>query len=135
MFGLRHPFGFPMSFVCTLLAFSAAVGFAQTGAVESRSERKAFRNLVYVTDGHERQKLDVYLPAEPGVDRPLLVWIHGGGWEGGSKERCPALGMLKRGYVVAFELSTESPRHFPCANRGLQSRNSMAPGACSGIRD
>lgn len=45
---------------------------------------RAFKDLPYVTiGGHPRQKLDLYVPASP--KEPLLVWIHGGGWTGGSK--------------------------------------------------
>jgi acetyl esterase/lipase len=32
---------------------------------------------------------------------PLIVHIHGGGWRGGSKAGCPALGMIPMGYAVA----------------------------------
>lgn len=37
--------------------------------------------------GHERWKLDVYLPKEsaPKGGRPGLVFVHGGGWKSGSK--------------------------------------------------
>jgi acetyl esterase/lipase len=49
-------------------------------AVELRTER----DLAYVKDGHERQKLDVYAPTE-GKDHPVLVFIHGGGWRRGEK--------------------------------------------------
>lgn len=45
----------------------------------------AYRDLAYVENGHERQKLDLYLPAE-GENRPLIVWIHGGAFRMGSKE-------------------------------------------------
>jgi acetyl esterase/lipase len=54
----------------------------------------------YVSGGHERQKLDLYLPPD-GKNWPLVVWIHGGAWQGGSKERPPALPLLRRGYAVA----------------------------------
>src|SRR4051812_25729948 len=57
------------------------------------------RDVAYVSNGHARQKLDLYLPGK-GTSRPLIVWIHGGGWENGSKEACPAKGMLGRGYAV-----------------------------------
>jgi acetyl esterase/lipase len=40
------------------------------------------------------------LPAEGG-GRPLIVWIHGGAWEKGSKASCPAKLMVVRGYAVA----------------------------------
>jgi acetyl esterase/lipase len=35
-------------------------------------------------------KLDLYLPAkiDPANKPPLVVWFHGGGWRGGSKDHC-----------------------------------------------
>ena len=68
---------------------------------------QALRDLEYVPGGHARNKLDLYLPAKAdgatAADgaRPLVVWIHGGGWEGGSKENCPAVPFLTKGYAVA----------------------------------
>jgi len=62
---------------------------------------KAYRDLAYVTDGHERNKLDLYVPEKAEGALPLIVWIHGGGWQGGSKERCPALPLVSKGYAVA----------------------------------
>lgn len=51
-------------------------------------EKKAFRDLAYVKDGHPRQKLDLYLPDNPSSGSiPLVIWIHGGGWQKGSKDR------------------------------------------------
>jgi acetyl esterase/lipase len=61
---------------------------------------RALRDVPYVTAGHERQKLDLFLP-EHVAGAPLAVWIHGGGWQSGSKEGCPAMGLLDEGYVVA----------------------------------
>ncbi len=58
------------------------------------------RDLAYVAGGHERQKLDLYLPAQ-GARLPLIIWVHGGAWTGGSKESCPALPFLSEGYAVA----------------------------------
>jgi acetyl esterase/lipase len=60
------------------------------------------RNLEYVKGGHERQKLDLYLPEklEP-APLPVIVWIHGGGWQAGSKDRCPAIPFVAKGYAVA----------------------------------
>lgn len=59
------------------------------------------KDVAYVSNGHERQKLDVYLPPNAAASCPLIVWIHGGAWKEGSKEGPPALGMLDKGWVVA----------------------------------
>ena len=62
---------------------------------------KAVRDIAYVTNGHERQKLDLFIPAGATNPLPLIVWIHGGAWKAGSKDQCPALRYLERGYAVA----------------------------------
>jgi acetyl esterase/lipase len=64
---------------------------------------KAFRDVAYVADGHVRQKLDLYVPEKAVGPMPLIVWVHGGGWQNGSKEGCPPLrqGFPQRGYAVA----------------------------------
>ncbi|MBN1103171.1 MAG: alpha/beta hydrolase [Deltaproteobacteria bacterium] len=61
----------------------------------------AHRDLAYVPNGHERQRLDVYVPETGKGPFPLIVWIHGGAWKHGSKERCPPLPWSGKGYVVA----------------------------------
>ncbi|MCS7337407.1 MAG: alpha/beta hydrolase [Verrucomicrobiae bacterium] len=75
----------------------AEVGFNPSVLPEGA---RVFRNLSYVTNGHARHKLDLYLPAA-GTNLPLVVWIHGGAWLGGSKELCPALFLLRDGFAVA----------------------------------
>ena len=66
-----------------------------------KSRARELRDLPYVTNGHERQRLDLFLPPDNGSSRPLVVWVHGGGWEQGSKDRCPAKALVARGYAVA----------------------------------
>ena len=45
--------------------------------------------------------LDLFLPENHKGTVPLIIWIHGGGWQAGDKAGCPALGMVARGYAVA----------------------------------
>lgn len=58
------------------------------------------RDLVYVPGGHERHKLDLYLPRE-GVNLPLLINIHGGAFRMGSKEAGVPLDYLAEGFAIA----------------------------------
>jgi len=62
---------------------------------------QAQRDLEYVPGGHARNKLDLFLPAKADHPLPVIVWIHGGGWQGGSKEGCPALPFVGKGFAVA----------------------------------
>lgn len=73
----------------------------------------AHRDLAYVEGGHERQKLDLYLPRGATAPLPVIVWVHGGGWQNGSKAQCRPLadGFVGRGYAVAsvgYRLSSDA---------------------------
>ncbi|MBN2039205.1 MAG: alpha/beta hydrolase [Spirochaetes bacterium] len=59
-----------------------------------------YNDLVYVTDGHERQKLDLYV-SDSGENFPLIIWIHGGAFRLGSKTDNVPLEYLEEGYAVA----------------------------------
>lgn len=62
------------------LALLAALALAPHAPAQ---ELKA--NIPYVEKGHERQVLDVY--HTPGTkNRPVVFWIHGGGWQVGDKK-------------------------------------------------
>jgi acetyl esterase/lipase len=92
------------SFLCSLslgliLAAQATPVFLSAEQPNLPPGAKALRDLSYVTNGHERQKLDLYLPAKP--KGPLLVVIHGGGWTQGSKDKSEGLPLLLQGYAVA----------------------------------
>lgn len=49
----------------------------------------------------ERNVLDLYVP-KSDAPLPLIIWVHGGGWQNGSKNPGnPAMRLLTRGYAVA----------------------------------
>jgi len=74
-------------------------------ARRSMPDARILRDLEYVPAGHERNKLDLYLPKQAGKETPdklpLIIWIHGGAWRAGSKGNCPATRFLRKGYAVA----------------------------------
>ena len=86
-----------------LLLSLANLSFAQAPQTRLPDGVKAHRDLAYVEGGHERQKLDLYVPENASGPRPVVIWVHGGGWQNGSKDGCPPLrgGYLERGYAVA----------------------------------
>jgi acetyl esterase/lipase len=60
------------------------------------------RNLPYAEPKNERQMLDVYAPAG-AKNRPVVFWIHGGGWQRGDKNEMHAKpqAFADRGFVFA----------------------------------
>ena len=58
------------------------------------------KNVEYAKVGEVSLHLDLYLP-EKAEGAPLIVWIHGGGWQNGSKDRCPLKWLTGEGYAVA----------------------------------
>lgn len=68
-------------FAAVMLVLAQRRGSA--GAVEVPEGVTVYRDVAYVTDGHERQKLDLYVP-DTGENLPLIIWVHGGAWRGGS---------------------------------------------------
>lgn len=71
-------------------------------------------DLAYLDDGEPDQRLDLVVPVFSGSEgggAPLIVWIHGGGWEQGSHHQSPAHAMAARGYAVAsigYRLSSQA---------------------------
>jgi len=82
-------------------------------------EVKVLRNLPYAGTANPRQTLDLAIPKEPAPEktgRPIVVWIHGGGWKNGDKgsghrpDRLRALVQTGRyaGATIAYRLSGEA---------------------------
>ena len=62
---------------------------------------RILRDWTYATVDGEDLQLDLYLPERFDKPRPLVVWIHGGGWVTGDRSPCPVALMATRGYAVA----------------------------------
>lgn len=105
----------------TVIATAAATILAAACAAHAQQFRElvdARRDVEYVkrTNPDWTGKLDIYLPkgaaATDEKPRPVVVWVHGGAWQMGSKNRCPALFLVPRGYAVVsinYRLSQVAP--------------------------
>ncbi|MCJ7812663.1 alpha/beta hydrolase, partial [bacterium] len=72
--------------------------------------KRKWLDLAYGNLG-EREKLDIYLPDEGEGPFPVIIYIHGGAWMGGSKNPGAALEEINRGYAivaVGYTLSQEA---------------------------
>jgi acetyl esterase/lipase len=103
-----------MKAVCLLLLLLGLGASGQTPEVRLPPGTQVLRDVPYVTGGTARQQLDLYVPAS-ARGLPLVVWIHGGGWQTGTKAAPPALGLLWHGgYAVAsLEYRFSSDAIFP----------------------
>jgi acetyl esterase/lipase len=114
----------PILMIAALLASSPLLRAADEPA------RPTHENVSY--GPHERNVLDFW-KAEGQGPRPLLVYIHGGGWTGGDKKQDPKnfLPFLAKGISYAainYRLSGEYPLPAPVhdAARGIQFLKSKA---------
>jgi acetyl esterase/lipase len=82
--------------------FVLVLSLAPIGFGAPPSGVKLEQNIPYVANGDPAEVLDLYVPEKPAdKPQPLVVWIHGGGWHGGSKSGCYAAYLSREGYVVA----------------------------------
>lgn len=68
------------------------------------------KDIIYAEADGKKLQLDIYIP-KAQKEPYLIVWVHGGAWNTGSKEN-PPLGLLPFGYALAsvdFHASTEKP--------------------------
>lgn len=65
------------------------------------------RNIAYISKGHPKQVLDLYLPEKATPKTPLVVWVHGGAWN--HNDQLGDMGympktiydILSKGYAIA----------------------------------
>jgi len=82
--------------VLVLVAMASFLAEGQTGKAGVR----VLPDIEYASVDDHRLLLDLYLP-EKVAGAPLLVWVHGGAWRGGSKSRMPLEALAEEGWVIA----------------------------------
>jgi acetyl esterase/lipase len=77
---------------------SETAGFAS----QLQNQYRIVPNITYLTANNWDAKLDLYLPRDVSSPNPTLLYIHGGGWTGGSKESSVLtfLPYLEKGWSV-----------------------------------
>ncbi len=85
-------------------------GFLCLLIVASTLAQTPTKNIKYALTPQKELFLDLYMP-DKVQNPPLLVWVHGGAWSGGSKEN-PPLEFIAHGFAMAsieYRLSGEAP--------------------------
>ncbi len=87
--------------ICRVVHLLCAVGaLAVSFRAAESAEPVVHKDIEFANvDGHSL-KLDLYLPVDGKVG-PLVVWIHGGGWRGGSKSKCGITWLTDHQFAVA----------------------------------
>jgi acetyl esterase/lipase len=82
-----------------LFGLPVLLGDGQAGGTAAQ---QVHRDLAYAEPRNERQMLDVYAPAG-AKNRPIVFWIHGGGWQKGDKRDMHAKpqAFTDKGFVFA----------------------------------
>lgn len=95
---------------------SSVLPLAGLGLTEGSAHAQAptFANVAYAPNS-PAQMLDVWIPAAPAGPKPVVVWIHGGGWTSGDKSSATGgnkvADLMNRGFVVVsinYRLSQEA---------------------------
>ena len=96
------------------MSFSIVVLLGMAASQVAGGEVEVLKDLEYVQRDGVALKLDLYRPMpRPAEPVPVVVWVHGGGWLNGSKDKCPAAWLAESGdYAVAsmdYRLASEAP--------------------------
>ncbi|WP_245515002.1 alpha/beta hydrolase [Jiella endophytica] len=88
--------------LCSLAALALSGCAAALNAVTPASDYRLVPDLAYGPG--ERRKLDLYLPKAMDAATPVVVFIHGGSWDSGSKDIYPFVGqsLASAGIITAI---------------------------------
>jgi len=105
-FGLHNLLRLVFVTVAAALVAVSATAQAPSNPVIPPTGTIVHRDMAYVANGHERQKLDLYLPSSGLRPLPLIVAVHGGAWSRNDKADHANTAWLvpilvKAGYAVA----------------------------------
>jgi len=107
---------YALAVATALIALAAAAGSATHAA--AAAGYTSLPGITYVAGGTSAQTLDLYLPTGTSRPRPVIVYVHGGGWSGGSSSELQGMAgwqsFLSAGFALAsINYTSSSTRVFP----------------------
>lgn len=92
-----------MNTIRSAALFAGIVLAIFSGRVCAQVPPPSAAGVTYGVVGGQPLQLDLYIPTAGTAPRPVCLWIHGGGWRGGSRAPIPAwfVAMMNRGMAVA----------------------------------
>ena len=131
-------------FALVLLIVTGPLGAVRPAVAQDRGSDQQLppgivkhADVVYAEIGGRELLLDVYArEPRPARPVPVVVWVHGGGWRGGSKDRINrSLPILDHGYgfvSVGYRLSGEAI--FPAAIADVKAAFRWGASECDALR-
>ena len=86
----------PFALAALVIGALGAIGFA--AAAETM---EIHRNIIYATPDGIPLTLDLYVPRDAAKPPPVVIWIHGGGWQAGDKTNGCPVPLAASGFALA----------------------------------
>ncbi len=103
-----------LAFVLAASSVHGQSGTVGTWAVTAQSRYQISPNVTYLVENNYEDKLDIYQRRNTTGPQPTVIYIHGGGWTGGTKEGAfmSVVPWLEMGWTVVnveYRLARISP--------------------------
>lgn len=91
-----------LAFVSAALSLISCAPVALLNTITPSGHFEVVKDIPY--GDHDRMTLDVYTPETPRKNAPLIMFVHGGGWNSGDKKLYKFIGdtFTSEGYTVAM---------------------------------
>jgi acetyl esterase/lipase len=108
----------PRALVTAAVVLSAAVGgLTLWGATRGAAGASSTRTVTYCVEGNQPLAMTLFAPDTPGYARPVVLEVHGGGWQHGGRLLSlsgsgAATDLVAAGFVVAsidYRLAPQNP--------------------------
>jgi acetyl esterase/lipase len=97
----QRPAWLAVSIIAAVLSVEVAQPLLATPRPIEFANAAVERSLVYKRVNGLVLALDLYRPEGTSGLLPVILCVHGGHWDAGGKDRCPAITLVQDGYAVA----------------------------------